>query len=113
MKFVIAIAALILPAVVWAGAQKYNVSVDGMTCGGCVGKVKEALTKIPGAEKVEVVLKKKTATFTVKEDRPELKAEIGKAIVDAGFTVTAINGKKVATEGAPAATEPSTETKKN
>ncbi len=92
------IAALVLSLVsvtAMAGAQKYDVSVDGMTCGSCVSKVKESLAKIQGADKVEVVLKKKTATFTVKEDRPELQAEITKAITDAGFTVAAINGKKV------------------
>ena len=97
-----------MPLIASAGTQKYNVSVDGMTCGGCVSKVKEALAKVPGAEKVEVVLKKKTASFTVKEDRPELQAEIAKAVQEAGFTVTAINGKKFEV---PAGQVPAGETK--
>lgn len=101
MRFVVALMVLVLPALVLAGQQKYDVAVDGMTCGSCASKVKDALSNIPGADKVQVVLKKKTASFVVAEDRPELKTEIAKAIADAGFTVTKINGKDVA--AAPAA----------
>lgn len=112
MRIALAFMALVLPAVVWAGAQKYDVAVDGMTCGSCADKVKEALTKIDGAGDVKVVLKKKTASFSVKEDRPELQEQIAKAIADAGFTVTAINGKKIE-KPAAAPAEAAKETKAN
>lgn len=36
--------------------ETYQFSVQGMTCGGCVGSVQRAIGKLDGVERVDVVL---------------------------------------------------------
>ena len=102
MRIAAFLTTLAFPFLALAGAAQYNVTVDGMTCDSCAKSVTSALSKIPGvdAKSVKVVLKKKTATFTVAEDKKEFTAEIKQAIEKAGYTVTDI---KTASSTAPTA----------
>ncbi len=61
-----------------------KLSVEGMTCGGCVNAVTAALEDVPGVTKAEVSLEKKEAIVTCEEGKttPE---ELIKAVEKAGF----------------------------
>ncbi len=61
-----------------------KVSVRGMTCGHCVGRVTEALKKLPGVEEVSVSLEGKSATIRFDENQLTT-IKIGEAIVEAGY----------------------------
>lgn len=43
--------------------KNLTLSIEGMTCGGCVNSVKRALANFPGIQKVEVSLEKGQATL--------------------------------------------------
>ncbi|KMN21230.1 heavy-metal-associated domain-containing protein [Pseudomonas helleri] len=60
-------------------------TVDGMTCGGCVRGVTNAIQRLDPQSKVDVDLK----TKTVKVDSSLAAKEIVRAIKDAGFDVPA------------------------
>lgn len=94
-----------------AESKKYDVKVEGMHCAPCVQAIKEALNKVDGIEKdsVQVVLKKKSATFTVANDDAQMESKVRQAIEDQGYTVKMINGHKVAA----VKTETKQETKTN
>jgi copper chaperone len=64
--------------------DKTVLKVGGMSCGGCVKSVTGVLRQLPGVVNVEVSLEKAQA---VVEFDPALldKAQMAKAIVDAGF----------------------------
>jgi copper chaperone CopZ len=45
--------------------MKKNYAVEGMTCGGCVSKVKEALLQLPDVTDVEVKLRPEQAIVVI------------------------------------------------
>ena len=71
-------------------AMTKTINVEGMMCQHCVKHVREALEKVSGVESVDVSLedKKATVTCTAETSAEELK----KAITDAGYEVTGIEG---------------------
>ncbi len=71
-------------------AMTRTINVEGMMCQHCVKHVREALEKVSGVESVDVSLedKKATVTCTAETSAEEMK----KAIVDAGYEVTGIEG---------------------
>ncbi|GAA5013290.1 copper chaperone CopZ [Acinetobacter puyangensis] len=61
-------------------------NVQGMSCGGCSGKVKKAVEAIDGVDKVDVVLE--TGAVTIDYHQPTLQADQFKEIIeDLGFDV--------------------------
>ncbi len=61
--------------------MKKNYELQGMSCGGCVSSVKNALQKFPGVEDAEVHLHPQTAVLTMSKpiDVDELQAQLSKA----------------------------------
>lgn len=47
------------------GATSANLSISGMTCGGCVTAVKRVLSRVPGVTSVDVDLQQGNGTATV------------------------------------------------
>jgi copper chaperone len=60
---------------------KQEIAVGGMTCGGCVKSVTRVIAELPGVQKVDVSLEKKSATV-----------EYDATAVDAAAIVAAIGG---------------------
>ena len=67
------------------------VYIDGMKCGGCANRVKNALSSVKGIKHVDVSLENKCATFILKKDISN--DEISKVIDELGFKVTNIEDK--------------------
>lgn len=63
------------------------INVSGMTCGGCVGQVKRALSALSGVSNVDVSLVKNVATVQFDEGRVTPDAMRG-AIRAAGYGVS-------------------------
>ena len=63
---------------------KGEFAVDGMNCGGCVGSVTRAVSRLPGVQKVDVSLQGKAATV-VYDGAAVDSAAIIAAIEAAGF----------------------------
>jgi len=63
-----------------------QLSVTGMTCGGCVNSVQRVLTALPGVQRAEVSLTPGEAHVTYDPARID-RAALVQAIVDAGFGV--------------------------
>lgn len=61
--------------------MKKNCELQGMSCGGCVSSVKNALLKLPDVEDAEVHLHPQSAVLTMREaiDVAELQAQLNKA----------------------------------
>ena len=69
--------------------QKFQIS--GISCGGCVARVKKTLEEHPNIEKAEIFLAPKGATFitmTEKLSITELQKQLSKLN---GYTITEIN----------------------
>jgi copper chaperone len=64
-----------------------QLSVTGMTCGGCVNSVHKVLTALPGVQSAEVTLSPGQARVVYDPDRVA-PAALLQAIIDAGFGVT-------------------------
>ena len=64
--------------------MKKVLTIEGMMCGHCTGRVEQALNALEGV-KAEVSLDDKTATVTATEDVSE--EMLVKAVTDAGYTV--------------------------
>ena len=64
-----------------------QLSVTGMTCGGCVNSVKNVLTALPGVQSADVTLNPGQANVTYDPARIA-PAALVQAIIDAGFGVT-------------------------
>jgi copper chaperone len=64
-----------------------QLSIEGMTCGHCVARVKKALSEVPGVARAEVDLGKKLAVVegAVLDD-----TLLGAAVADAGYEVVAV-----------------------
>ena len=60
--------------------MKKNYEIQGMSCGGCVNSVKNALQKFPGVEDAEVHLHPQTAVLTMSKsiDVDELQTQLSK-----------------------------------
>ncbi len=66
--------------------ERIEIRVDGMTCGGCVKSIQNALTNRDGVSSAAADLE--SATVSVEFDAGVIqKAAIEQAIVDAGFSV--------------------------
>jgi len=62
-----------------------NLSIQGMSCGHCVGAVRDALAKVPGVDRViDVNLERGRAIVTGEPDAEQLIA----AVTAAGFTAS-------------------------
>ena len=59
-------------------------NIQGMTCGGCVRSVSNALQRIEGVAKVDVALEQGRATVDYDADVTD-PAELVEAVDDAGF----------------------------
>ena len=61
--------------------MKKKYELQGMSCGGCVTNVKNALLKLPDVEDAEIHLHPQSAVLTMKEeiDVVELQAQLSKA----------------------------------
>lgn len=59
-------------------------NIQGMTCGGCVKSVSNALQRIEGVAKVDVALEQGRATVDYDADVTD-PAELVEAVDDAGF----------------------------
>jgi copper chaperone len=66
--------------------NEIQLSVTGMTCGGCVGSVQRVLAALPGVQNAEVSLAPSQAHVTYDPARID-RAALVQAIVDAGFGV--------------------------
>lgn len=60
--------------------MKKNYELSGMSCGGCVSSVKNALQKFPGVQEAEVHLHPQGAVITMSEaiDVKDLQAQLSK-----------------------------------
>ncbi len=68
---------------------KITLSIDGMMCEHCQGRVEKALKEVPGVTEVSVSLERKNAVVTTEES---VTAEaLKKAVTDAGYEVTSIS----------------------
>ena len=65
-------------------ALDVKLSVRGMTCADCTGKVMAALQGVPGVTKAEVSLEKNEATVTYDKDKTTPEALV-KAVEKVGF----------------------------
>jgi copper chaperone len=66
--------------------NEIQLSVTGMTCGGCVASVQRVLTALPGVKSAEVTLTPGQARVVVDPARVD-RAALVQAVVDAGFGV--------------------------
>jgi len=66
-------------------------TIEGMSCGHCVMRVKSALEDIAGVKSVQVDLLKKNAMV---EGEALLDGELNKAVVGAGYRISAIIGNQ-------------------
>jgi copper chaperone len=66
--------------------EQVVISVEGMTCGGCVASVSQALKRTPGVEQANVSLEGKLASvvYDPSKTNPD---ELKKAVRDAGYAV--------------------------
>ncbi len=68
--------------------QIEHLTVSGMSCGGCVTRVTEALTKLPGVGGVEVALATGKVDVTY-DERLAQPAQMTSAVERAGYSVGA------------------------
>ena len=64
--------------------QTTTFNVNGMTCGGCVTAVRNVLSAVDGAEKVDVSLEKHSATIQFDEHKTDL-SHLKSAVVAKGY----------------------------
>ena len=85
-----------------AADKKVEIKVDGMTCNGCVNKVKTTLEKADGVKSAEVSLKENSAVILYDDSKTD-EASLKKAINTTGFkAVDAKEAKKAGDCGAAA-----------
>ena len=72
------------------GAMEKRIGVEGMMCQHCVKHVHDALASLSGVESVEVSLEGKSAVVRCSAD--VFNADLEKAVVDAGYEVTSVEG---------------------
>lgn len=74
----------------------YTLEIDGMTCGGCVNAVRNALGRLKGAEVGEVTL----GAATVRGDDAVTEASLREVVEGAGFDVKSVRRAAEASTGA-------------
>lgn len=62
-------------------------SIRGMSCGHCVGAVREALATVPGIERSDVGIGTARLTLVPGADRDQVRAAVVAAIDEAGYSV--------------------------
>lgn len=65
------------------------ITVEGMMCSHCTGRVQKALESVAGVESVTMSLENKTAQVQLKEDVSE--DTLRAAVAEAGYEVAAIS----------------------
>ena len=80
-----------------ASPYQETLSIEGMTCASCVGRVEKALKKIDGVEKAEVNLA--TEKALIHASQPLDRALLIKAVQRAGFDVPAIQPIELSIDG--------------
>ena len=63
-----------------------TIPITGMTCGGCVSRVRNALSKITGVQEAQVTVGAATVTYDPALTSPEA---LRGAVAHAGYTATA------------------------
>ncbi len=71
--------------------QTQIISIEGMTCGGCVASVHTATADIDGLENISIELADNQATVTFDDSKTSAE-KIAAAIDDAGFDAAVVNG---------------------
>ena len=71
--------------------QTRIISIEGMTCGGCVASVHTATADIDGLENISIELADNQATVTFDDSKTSAE-KIASAIDDAGFAAAVVNG---------------------
>lgn len=66
--------------------QTITLNIEGMTCGGCVNSVTNALNQVAGVQSADVSLQNNNATITF-DDSQTNAHQLTEAIEDAGFDV--------------------------
>ena len=66
--------------------QTITLNIEGMTCGGCVNSVTNALNQVAGVQSVDVSLDHNNATISF-DDSQAQQNTLKEAIEDAGFDV--------------------------
>ena len=70
--------------------QTRIISIEGMTCGGCVASVHTATADIDGLENISIELADNQATVTFDDSKTSAE-KIAAAIDDAGFDAAVVN----------------------
>jgi copper chaperone CopZ len=71
--------------------MKQNFQINGISCGGCVARVKKTLEEHPNIEKAEIFLEPKGATIITMNEALSI-AELQKQLDQLnGYTITEIN----------------------
>lgn len=66
--------------------QTITLNIDGMTCGGCVKSVSNALNQVAGVQLANVSLENNNATINFDDSQTD-ENQLKEAIEDAGFDV--------------------------
>jgi copper chaperone len=66
------------------GMADITLSLDGLSCQHCVGRVKQAIDAVSGVQSAAVEIKKASVSF---DETVTSKEKIAAAIVDAGYKV--------------------------
>jgi len=75
---------LALALLCFAAEEKMVISIEGMSCGGCIGKITSALNKIDGVKSVEVTLEPGAAIVVYESDKANDDVLL-KAVADLGY----------------------------
>ncbi|MBN1482435.1 heavy-metal-associated domain-containing protein [candidate division KSB1 bacterium] len=81
-----------------AGEKKAEIKVDGMTCGGCVNKVKTSLEKADGVKSAQVSLKDSYAVVLY-DDSVTDEASLRKTIDGTGYKAVDEKEEKAVKKG--------------
>lgn len=66
--------------------QHVTINIDGMTCGGCVKSVTNALTQVSGVHQADVSLENHNATIRFDDSQTNSEA-LKQAIIEAGYNI--------------------------
>ncbi len=79
------------------GDKKLNIKVDGMTCNGCVNKVKTTLEKVDGVKSADVSLESNSAVVLYDDSKTE-EGKLKEAVNSTGFK--AVDAEQMKTKDA-------------
>ena len=65
--------------------MKYELTIDGIKCVGCINRIKNVVSSIKGVTSYDITLDTKVLTITVKKE--SVLDEVIKKITDLGFEV--------------------------